>query len=84
MIKIRAGFIQDIRGAWHNIRMIRSLFVGGYEDVGFRICFSYETYYDPKMNFEHKSIGETYKTHDEAQVQLDGIFELLEYEKSED
>jgi hypothetical protein len=81
MIKIRGDFIQSSDGSWHNMQSIRSLYVGGDETIGFRICMSFE-YPDSKTrNMGYWSLGETHKTKDEAQAQLDGIFDLIEYER---
>lgn len=84
MIKIRGNFIQASDKAWHNIKNIRCLYLEGTEEVGYRIGFSFEHDYRPlsQMNFDHMAIGETHKKEKDAQAQLDGIMELLEYDKS--
>ncbi len=74
MIKIRAGFIQDKHGGWHNLKNASSLFVSGAEDVGFYISLLMQGHGMPRI------ISEDHKTVESAQEQLDGILELLEYE----
>lgn len=85
MIKIRGNFIRDSMGAWQNIRNICSFYIGGGKEIGFRICFSYEhTELKPYTRFSVQSLGDTHKTEKKAQEQLDGLMELLEYEKTGD
>lgn len=85
MIKIRGNFIRDSDGAWQNINNIRSFYVGGSKECGYRICFSYEhTEQRPHVSFPIQSLGDTHKTEQEAQEQLDGLMDLLEYEKTGD
>ena len=85
MIKIRGGFVQSIDGAWHNLRMIKYLYVGGADEVGYRICMSYDIP-DVKImkSFGVWSLGDTRKTKEEAQTQLDVVFEVIEYERLND
>ncbi len=81
MIKIRKNFVRDNLGAWHNINLIRSIYVGGAEECGYRVCFSHE--FDKptdKFSFGIKSIGETHKKEKDAQLQLDSLMDLLENE----
>lgn len=79
MIKIRANFIKSSEGTWHNLNMIKSLYVGGGEDVGYRICFSYEVA-DPKINHTgFWTLGDTRQTKEEAQAQLDGVMDAIDY-----
>lgn len=79
MIKIRANFIQSSDGTWHNLNMVKSLYVGGDDEVGYRICVSFE-YPDGKTRpMSFWSIGETRKTKEEAQTQLDAVLDAIDY-----
>lgn len=68
-------FIRANDGQWHNSDYIRSFYIGGDEEVGFRICISYEfiATHARQNNFSvgHMSIGSTFKTKDECQQNLD-------------
>lgn len=80
MIKIRGGFIKSKDGAWHNLSKVQHLYIGGAEEIGYRVCLSYEiTNYSAK--YPIFSIGDDHKTKEKAQEQLDAIFDLREYEK---
>lgn len=80
MIKVRCGFIKSKDGAWHNLSKVQHFYIGGDEEVGYRICLSYDvTNYSAKYPFF--CMDDSHKTKEEAQAQLDGIFDLLEYEK---
>ncbi len=77
MIKIRRNFIQSLDGSWHNLKCIKSIYVGGGDDCGYRICISYEYVESKSRETGYFSIGETHKEKKYAQDQLDGILELI-------
>lgn len=82
-MKIKGNFIQASNGEWHNLISIRSFYIGGDESVGFRICFNYE--YGTESSMRKKfvfsigsyTIGETRKTVEECQKELDEMMENL-------
>lgn len=71
IIKIK-NFIRAIDGTWHNINFIRSFYIGGSDERGFRICFTFETNEkNSKFIWDHTSIGSTHKKELECQKELD-------------
>ncbi len=82
-MKIQNGFIRSDDGVWHSLSHIRSFYIGGREEVGFRICLSYE--FASERDFKNNTtsgafmvIGKTFKTKEECEEELDNLM----YEKS--
>jgi hypothetical protein len=76
-IKICRGFVRTNEGSWVNILHIRTFYVGGGEEVGFRICISFEIV-DKKLSgfpFSFSTIGNTFSTLEEAQKKLHELIE---------
>ena len=68
-------FIKSNDGLWVNIEHIKSFYVGGSDECGYRICFSYDFHElnrnNPCISIKFMSFGETYFKKEECQEALD-------------
>jgi hypothetical protein len=81
-MRIIAGFLRTSEGCWVNIKTIRTFYIGGHKDVGFRICLSFEILNEKAGNFGFKHVGYKYDTFDEAQKRLDNLIEELDVDEN--
>ncbi len=80
MIKIRKNFIQSSDGAWYNINLIGSFYLGGDELRGYQVCFSPQPIEPNFRNYlDYRTIGQIYKEKHLAEEQLDGIIDAIDY-----
>jgi hypothetical protein len=73
-MRTSAKFIRSNDGNWHNLDHIRTFYIGGDDDCGYRICLSYEidiSHSDKKFSFSTKAIGESHPTAEKAQESMD-------------
>jgi hypothetical protein len=62
-------FIRSREGMWVNIKHIRSFYIGGDDECGYRICFSYEFHTNPVGKF--MCFGKDHPNKEECQKELD-------------